>query len=265
MLFYFGSNFKMHQTPAQTAAFVTELRQRLAASALPMPTIQLFFIPPFTSLTTAAQALPDSAIWLGAQTMHWADEGAYTGEISAPMIQASGANLVMLGHAERRTLFGETNGALRKKVNAALAAGLRVLLCVGEQAEERALGISQEMIALQLKTALFDVPVDRLPHLLVAYEPVWSIGEGGTPAAPAVVGEMHGWIRSVLTTKFNTAGQQVPVLYGGSVNLGNCATYAALPQVDGLFVGRAAWTPSGFVEVLNTGLAASQSRVGAGE
>lgn len=259
MLFYFGSNFKMHQTPAQTAAFVAELRQRLADQLLP---VQLFLIPPFTSLTTAAQGLQGSAIWLGAQTMHWAAAGAYTGEISGPMVQALGADLVMLGHAERRTLFGETNEALRKKVNAAITAGLRVLLCVGEQAEERALGISQEVIAIQLKTALFDVPMDALPHLLVAYEPVWSIGEGGTPADPAIVDEMHGWIRRVLTTKFGTAGQQVPVLYGGSVNLGNCAAYAALPQVDGLFVGRAAWTPPGFVDVLKIGLAAHRASRG---
>jgi len=262
MPFYFGSNFKMHQTPAQTAAFVTELRQGLAAATLPMGPIQLFLIPPFTSLTTAAQAVSGSPIWLGAQTMHWADEGAHTGEISASMIQAAGAHLVMLGHAERRTHFGETNAALRKKVNAALAAGLRVLLCVGEQAEERALGISQEVIAIQLKTALFDVPADRLPRLLVAYEPVWSIGAGGTPADPVLVAEMHGWIRTVLTTKFGAAGQQVPVLYGGSVNLDNCAAYAALPQVDGLFVGRAAWTPPGFVEILKTGLAAHRSSRG---
>lgn len=258
MPFYFGSNFKMHQTPTQTVAFVTELQQRLTTSALPMAAIQLFLIPPFTSLTTAAQALPSSTIWLGAQTMHWADEGAYTGEIAAPMLQAAGANLVMLGHAERRTLFGETNGALRKKVNAAIRAGLRVLLCVGEQAEERALGISQEVIAIQLKTALFDFPMDALPRLLVAYEPVWSIGEGGTPAEPAVVGEMHGWLRAVLTNKFGAAAAQIPLLYGGSVNRDNCAAYAALPEVDGLFVGRAAWTPPGFVEVLQLGLAAHE-------
>ena len=259
MPFYFGSNFKMHQTPPQTAAFITHLRQRLAT--VPAQAIQLFLIPPFTSLTTAAQTLQGSSVWLGAQTIHWAAEGAYTGEISAPMVRAAGAELVMLGHAERRTLFGETNEALRKKVNAATAAGLRVLLCVGEQAAERAVGISQAVVAIQLKTALFDLPATALPNLLVAYEPVWSIGEGGVPAEPSIVGEMHGWIRTVLTTKFGAVARQIPLLYGGSVNLDNCAAYAALPDVDGLFVGRAAWTPQGFVEVLQMGLAA---HVGAG-
>ena len=256
MPFYFGSNFKMHQTPAQTAAFITDLRQRLAT--LPTPAIQLFLFPPFTSLTTAAQALQGSRVWLGAQTIHWAAEGAYTGEISAPMVQAAGAELVMLGHAERRTLFGETNEALRKKMSVAVAAGLRVLLCVGEQAAERAVGISQEVVAIQLKTALFDLPTVALPNLLVAYEPVWSIGEGGIPAEAAVVGEMHSWIRSVLTTKFGNVAGQISLLYGGSVNRDNCAAYAALPNVDGLFVGRAAWTPQGFVEVLQAGLAAHE-------
>lgn len=260
MPFYFGSNFKLHQTPPQTAAFITDLQQRLAT--LPAQAIQLFLIPPFTSLTTAAQALQGSPVWLGAQTIHWAAEGAYTGEISAPMVQAAGAELVMLGHAERRTLFGETNEALRKKVTAAMATGLRVLLCVGEQATERAVGISQEVVAIQLKTALFDLPTAALPNLLVAYEPVWSIGEGGTPAEPALVGEMHGWIRTVLLTKFGDDARQTPLLYGGSVNPHNCAAYAALPDVDGLFVGRAAWTPPGFVEVLQLGLAAHSAICG---
>ncbi len=259
MPFYFGSNFKMHQTPAQTAAFITELSQLLTDHPLASATLQLFLIPPFTSLTTAAERLKDRPIWLGAQTMHWAAEGAYTGEISASMVRAAGAELVMLGHAERRTLFGETNEALRKKVMAATSASLRVLLCVGEHAAERAVGISQEVVAIQLKTALADLPTAALPNLLVAYEPIWSIGEGGTPAEPTVVGEMHSWMRAVLLTKFGDVARQIPLLYGGSVNRDNCAAYAALPDVDGLFVGRAAWTPQGFVEVLQLGLAAHRA------
>ena len=242
--------------PAQTAAFISEL-QRLAPDD---PTIQRFLIPPFTSLTAAAALLANTSIWLGAQTMHWAEAGAYTGEISATMLAASGVDLVMLGHAERRTLFGETDGALRKKVAAALNAGLRVLLCIGEQASEREVGISRETVAIQLKTALFDVDASPIANqrdqLLVAYEPVWSIGEDGTPAAPSIVEAMQGWIREVLMQKFGAVGQHVPLLYGGSVNQSNCANYAALSHVDGLFVGRAAWSPQGFVEVMRK--AASQ-------
>lgn len=248
----------MHQTPAQSAAFVAALRQLVADG----PQVQPFLIPPFTSLTTVAQALQTSDIWLGAQTMHWATAGAYTGEISATMLREVGAKLVMLGHAERRTLFGETDGAVRQKVNAAVATGLRILLCVGERAEDRAVGISQEVIAIQLKTALIDLPPAALSTLLLAYEPVWSIGEAGTPADPQIVQEMHGWIRTLLLTRFGDAAHAIPILYGGSVNRQNCAAYAALPNVDGLFVGRAAWTPEGFVDVMTAGFAAFENKSG---
>ena len=242
----------MHQTPAQTTAFIAGLL-RLAPDE---PAIQRFLIPPFTSLVTAAEALQVSTIWLGAQNIHWAEAGAYTGEISGEMVRAAGATLVMLGHAERRTLFGETDEALRKKVNAAVGAGLRVLLCIGEQAAQRAVGISDEVIAMQLKTALFDLDMGELPNLLIAYEPVWSIGEGGTPADPTVVDGMHNGIRRLLIDRFGVAAHAIPILYGGSVNRENCADYAALPNVNGLFVGRAAWTPAGFVDVMRAGFAA---------
>ncbi len=256
--FYFGSNFKMHQTPVQTAAFIDEL-QRLAPDG---PTIQRFLIPPLTSLTTAAPLLANTSTWLGAQTMHWAEAGAYTGEISPTMLKASGVDLVMLGHAERRTLFGETDAALRKKVAAALNAGLRVLLCVGEQASEREVGVSYERVAIQLKTALHDFPAARLKQqaasLLVAYEPVWSIGEGSTPADPYEVSRMLGSIRAILTEQLGQDAWDIPLLYGGSVDLENCGSYTSIVNVQGLFVGRAAWSPQGFVEVMRAAKAASQ-------
>lgn len=260
--FYFGSNFKMHQTPPDTARFVAELNQLLPTD-LPA---QLFLIPPFTSLPTAAAALAESTIWLGAQTMHWADQGAHTGEISAPMLTAVGVELIMLGHAERRVQFGETDETLRKKVAAAAKNGLRILLCVGENAAERSAGAAEQTVAQQLHIALADLPPDYLlpeylPSLLIAYEPVWSIGEGGSPADTAIIAAMHNSIRATLAAKFSAAAQNVPILYGGSVNPSNCAQYAALPQVDGLFVGRAAWTPPGFVDVLTRALTAKSEQV----
>lgn len=252
MPFYFGSNFKMHQTPTQTAAFITALRQ-LAPDA---PEIQRFLIPPFTSLNTAAPLLQNSPIWLGAQTMHWAEQGAYTGEISATMLQEIGVDLVMLGHAERRTLFGENDVALRKKVNAAAEAGLRILLCVGENAEEEELRISYEVVKIQLRIALFDMTISQMANLCIAYEPVWSIGKDGKPADPFIVEDMHRLIRGELCARFGDEAISIPILYGGSVNRDNCAAYAALPNVNGLFVGRAAWTPEGFVDVMRAGFAA---------
>ncbi|MEM7537347.1 MAG: triose-phosphate isomerase [Chloroflexota bacterium] len=251
MPFLFGTNFKMHQTPSETAAYIDEL-----LAFPPPPNAQLFLIPPFTSLTTAATHLHGSDIWLGAQNMHWAEEGAYTGEISAPMLLATGANLVMLGHAERRHQFGETDGILYKKLWRAINAGLQVLLCVGEDADQRGRNISKEVLALQMKVALGDLHTDALNSIMIAYEPVWSIGVGGIPASPEIVAEMHNWIRAVLIDMFDIEAMNVPILYGGSVNPKNCADYAGLSQVDGLFVGRAALTPMGFMDVLSRSLEA---------
>lgn len=247
-MFLFGSNFKMHGTPADTERFIRDLR------ALDPPDAQLFLIPPFTSLERAAGALSGSTIWLGAQTVHWAKEGAFTGAISAPMVRAAGAELVMLGHAEQRQHFGETDALISRKVPVALDAGLRVLLCVGETREQRDFGVEREAIAVQLKTALHEAMPTQAERLLVAYEPVWAIGEGGAPAPPQTVATMMTWIHALLAERFGEREPRVPVLYGGSVNRDNCAGYARLDEVDGLFVGRAAWRPEGFVEVLSRAL-----------
>ncbi len=248
--FYLGANFKMHQTPIETGTFIDDLIALLPA---PAPA-KLFLMPPFTSLSTAADHLAGRDIWLGAQNMHWVKEGAYTGEISASMLVATGCNMVMLGHAERRQRFGETDDALRQKVAQAAHTRLRVLLCVGDNAVEQQLGIASDIVAMQLKVALHDLPADSLTHLLVVYEPVWSIGEGGTPADADIVAEMHECIRQTLVALYGLRALDVPILYSGSVNSTNCAMYAQLAQVDGLLIGRAAWTPSGFVEVLTRGI-----------
>lgn len=248
----FGTNFKMHQTAAESAAFFRDL----AADDAPAG-CQRFVIPPYTSLaavTGAAREL-DAGIWVGAQNMHWAAEGAFTGEISAPMLTALGVELVLLGHAERRGLFHETDGDLNKKVMAAIGAGLRVLLCVGETADERRFGVGEETVARQLKIAVDSVPAEAAPLLNIAYEPVWSIGDGGTPAHPADVAPISRVIRQTLGQRFGKAGNGVPILYGGSVNPGNAAGFVNVSDIDGLFVGRAAWTVDGFRATLQAALA----------
>ena len=250
--FFFGSNLKMYQTPDETRCFVDELREMLPASG----ETQIFLIPPFTSLMVASERLHDSAVWLGAQNMHWADVGAYTGEISPIMLRASGVDLIMLGHAERRTHFGETDEALHKKVQAAVRHDLRILLCVGENAAQRESGLTRAIIESQLTIALTGLARAYLSKLMIAYEPVWSIGAGGKAADPEIVSDMHTFVRETLIELFGEAATTVPILYGGSVNPTNCVPYATLPQVDGLFVGRAAWNPSGFVELLKMVLAA---------
>jgi L-erythrulose 1-phosphate isomerase len=248
----------MNQTPAESAAFF----DALAAGVAPPADVQLFIIPPFTSLpaVTAAAATIESGIWIGSQNMHWAADGAYTGEISAAMLQALGVDLVLLGHAERRRLFHETDQDVNRKMLTAVGRGLRVLLCVGETAEERGYGVGGETVARQLKIALHDVAPEHLPLLQIAYEPVWSIGAGGTPALPEDVEPVARLIRAVLGERFGEAGQSTPVLYGGSVDPANAGGFAQLPDVDGLFVGRAAWSVDGFRATLDAALRARFGR-----
>jgi len=250
--FLFGTNFKMNQTPAASAAFY----QQLAASVQIRPGTGLFVIPPFTSLgaVTEVAGQPPHRIWVGAQNVHWAPEGAYTGEISVRMLLALGLDLVLLGHAERRQYFHETDVELNRKAQSALEGGLRVLLAVGETAEERSFDVGREIVLRQLKIGLHEVRAEHTELLQIAYEPVWSIGAGGTPAHPEDVSPMAEAIRSGLEALFGERGNQVPILYGGSVDPVNAGTFTALPDIDGLFVGRAAWSVEGFIATYEAGI-----------
>jgi len=250
--FLFGTNFKMNQTPTESAAFYREL----AASVEIPPDTHLFVIPPFTSLSavTDVASQPPHQIWVGAQNVHWAPDGAYTGEISVGMLLALDVDLVLLGHAERRRDFHETDVELNRKVLAALGAGLRVLLAVGETAEERSFGVGGETVLRQLKIGLHGVEPEHLNLLQIAYEPVWSIGAGGTPASPEDVEPIASVIRSGCQDLFGEPGNEIPILYGGSVDPNNAGTFTALPDIDGLFVGRAAWTVEGFIATYQAGI-----------
>ena len=251
-MFYFGTNLKMYGIPEETKAFVRALEGGL--ELLPENVqcdVQCFVLPPFTSL----QGLKSHAakLWLGAQNMHWAAEGAYTGEISPVMLRALSLDLVMLGHAERRRA-GETDEVVGKKVRSALRHELRVLLCVGETGEQRREGGGEDVLVRQVNSALQGVEDSR--GLLIAYEPVWAIGEGGEEAEPEEVGANLPVIRRTLQTLFGPP--RVPILYGGSVNEINCEAYSKLPEVDGLFVGRAARQADGFLRVLGRALGAGR-------
>jgi triosephosphate isomerase len=249
--FLFGTNFKMNQTPTESAAFY----QQLAASVQIPPDTHLFVIPPFTSLSAVKDVAgqPPHQIWIGAQNVHWAPDGAYTGEISVGMLIALDVDLVLLGHAERRRYFHETDVELNRKVQAALGAGLRVLLAVGETAEERAFGVGGETVLRQLRIGLHDVQLEHLGQIQIAYEPVWSIGAGGTPASPEDVAPIAKLIRSGCEDLFAGAAGEIPILYGGSVDRSNAGTFTALQDIDGLFVGRAAWTVEGFIATYQAG------------
>jgi triosephosphate isomerase len=257
--FYFGTNLKMYQTPAETCALLDGL-----TGLFPLPHVQAFVLPPFTSLPDAARHPVRRHIWLGAQTAHWADEGPHTGEISPRMLAALGLDLVLAGHAERR-VAGETDDIVNKKVLAALRHGLRVVLCVGETAFERAAGAGTETCVRQLLIALRDVPAGKTDRLLIAYEPVWAIGEGGTPATPPEAEPVAAALKLAARRVLSTATIP-PLLYGGSVDAANAAEAAAGNSFDGLFVGRAAWTPAGFAAVLEAAeLARFGNRRGKGE
>lgn len=251
--YVFGTNFKMNQTPAESAAFY---RQLAALIAVPDDT-RLFVLPPFTSLGAVADVAgePPHPIWIGAQNAHWAPEGAYTGEISLRMLLALGVDLVLLGHAERRQNFHEIDADLNQKTLATLGAGLRVLFAVGETADERTYGVSAETVLRQLKIGLHGVTPEQLGLVHIGYEPVWSIGAGGTPATPEAVEPMAALLRDALGEVFGDPGRQVPILYGGSVDPSNAGAFTALPNVDGLFIGRAGWTVEGYIATFEAGLA----------
>lgn len=243
----FGVNLKMHQTPEESVAYFA------AAAATPADGARVFVAFPATSLDAVASFARDHAsqeLWIAAQNMHWEPEGSFTGEISAEMLAAVEVDLVILGHAERRMLFHETDAEINQKVLTALGHGLRVLLCIGESAEDRGFDVSEETLLRQLKIGLHDVPDSAVNLLHVAYEPVWSIGPEGEPAEPEAIAPAAAAIRMALDEHFGAAGQQVPILYGGSVTPENAPEFLATPGIEGLLVGRAAWSIAGFQETL---------------
>lgn len=240
MTVWIGTSWKMNKTGGEALAFARAL------AAAPSPEgIQRFVVPPFTALRPVADAMSGTDVMVGAQNMHWADDGAWTGEVSAPMLVDAGARMVELGHSERRAYFGETDETVGLKVAAALRHGLVPLICIGETATEKAAGQTDAVLERQVRAALGSVPRDA--GVLFAYEPVWAIGEGGSPADPAYVDARLKKIRSLAASMLD----RLPAcLYGGSVTRDNCADLIALPGLDGLFIGRAAWQVEGFLDIL---------------
>ena len=249
--FWIGTGWKMNKTVAETRRYVADLKARLPGDV--GADCALFIIPPFTALAAAREAIGAAPVLLGAQNMHWAEAGAYTGEISAAMLEEFDIDLVELGHSERREYFGETDATLNLKVKAALRHGLRPLLCVGDSAEERAAGASAAAVVRQVRLAFAGLSKGDIGRCLVAYEPIWAIGEGGVPASPEEARAVHVALHIALK---ELEAPSVPVLYGGSVNLENAAALATESAIDGLFVGRAAWSAEGFASLISQVMAA---------
>lgn len=239
---YFGSNLKMYKTIQDTVSYLKDLES--LTSDISRDDIELFIIPSFTALESAKKNVCN--ILIGAQNMCWEDQGQFTGEISPVMLKELGIDLVMIGHSERRHVFGETDIQENRKVQACLRHGMNVLLCVGETEEEKKYGISAEILRKQLIVGFHGVTEDDAKNIRVAYEPVWSIGVHGTPASADYAEAMHRVLKQCLREIFGNASEQIPVLYGGSVNADNAGQLIVQKSIDGLFVGRAAWQADQF-------------------
>ncbi|HWZ28249.1 MAG TPA: triose-phosphate isomerase [Gemmatimonadales bacterium] len=242
----FAANWKMHLGPADTRSYCATFLSRMT----PMPGREVWFFPPSPSLEAAASALAGRVdIRVGAQDIHWEAKGAFTGAVSAGIVAQAGARATLVGHSERRKLFGETDADTAKKVRAALAAGLTPMLCVGEELKEREAGNTLSVVTRQLTAALDGLSDAELERIVLAYEPVWAIGTGRN-ATPQDAGTVHREIRRWVTGRGATRPQ---ILYGGSVNLGNIAALLAEPEIDGVLVGGASLEPDAWAQLVRTG------------
>jgi triosephosphate isomerase (TIM) len=248
---YVAANWKMHKTVEETEAFLGSF-----LGAAPEGGVDVVVCPPFTSLKPAVELCAQSRVRVAAQNMHSEDAGAFTGEISAPMLVELGVDAVVLGHSERRAYFAETDEALAKKVPAALAAGLQPILCVGETESERDADETESVLLRQVSADVAGVADDRLADVVVAYEPVWAIGTGRT-ATPEQAAEAIGFIRRTVAERSSDAASRIRILYGGSVKPGNAAELMAQDEIDGALVGGASLEPGDFVDIVTAASSAS--------
>lgn len=243
---FIAGNWKMHKTVAEALAFVDELKPLLEG----VRAVEVAVCPPFTALYELGQRLKNSIIALGAQNMHEAPQGAFTGEVSAAMLKEAGCTYVILGHSERRQLEGETDERVNAKVKAAVAAGLRPVLCVGESREERQAGETEAVVTRQVRAGLADLESRAAASVVIAYEPVWAIGSGQTPT-PADANAVAAVIRSTVADMFGAeTAESVRVLYGGSVNADNIASFVREPDIDGALVGGASLAADSFARIV---------------
>ena len=240
-----AGNWKMHKTIAEAEAFIGALLPRVSA----VSGVEIAICPPFTALAAMVDSARGSQVAVYAQNMHSADSGAFTGEISPPMLVELDVDGVILGHSERRQLFGETDRALSAKVPAALQAGLSVVLCVGETEEERENGDTERKLRHQVQEGLEKVPLDRLPEVVVAYEPIWAIGTGQV-ATVEQAQEAIAFVRALVADRDREQAERTRILYGGSVKPDNAAELLACPDIDGALVGGASLDAESFTAIV---------------
>lgn len=242
-----AGNWKMYKTPAETNAFFEKFLP-LTASATHC---EIVICPPYTSLAAAVDATKNTAVRVGAQNIAWAKEGAFTGEISGPMLLAVGATHAIVGHSERRQYFCETDETVLKRTQAALEFGLTPIVCVGERLEERESGNTGKVLTEQFQKGIAGLTPQQFEKIVIAYEPVWAIGTGKT-ATPEIAADAHRVIREQVRAAFGAAAADaVRILYGGSVKPDNVRTLMAQPEIDGVLVGGASLDPVSFASIVN--------------
>ena len=240
-----AGNWKMNKTPAEATALINEIKPLVADAEC-----DVVACVPYIDLFAAMEAAKGSNIKIGAENCHWAESGAFTGEVSAPMLKAIGVEYVVIGHSERRQYFGETDVTVQKRVRAALDNGLKVILCVGELKEEREQNITMEIVRMQTKVALLGVTEAELDNIIIAYEPVWAIGTGLTATAEQA-NEVNGAIRALIGELYGkAAADKIVVQYGGSMNAGNADELLAQYDVDGGLIGGASLKAADFAAIV---------------
>ena len=238
-----AGNWKMYKTAGQTVEF-------LRAFAAPACAAEIVICPPFPNLPAAVEAARGTAIEIGAQDVFWLKEGAYTGEVSAPMLEAIGCRWVIIGHSERRQYFGETDETVLKRTVAAMDAGLKPIVCVGERLDEREAGSTEAVLATQFAQGIAPLTAEQFERIVIAYEPVWAIGTGKT-ATPEMAAAAHAFLRSQIATRHGgAAGAACRILYGGSVKPDNVKALMAQEEIDGALVGGASLDPASFAAIV---------------
>ena len=241
-----AGNWKMNMTPSQAKELVTELIPLVKDAAC-----DVVVCPPYVDIALVAELVKGTNIQVGAQNIHWAEKGAFTGEISAAMLKEAGAAYAIIGHSERRQYFGETDATVNSRTKAALAAGIVPIICVGESLEQREKGETDAVVSGQVKADLADIPGEAVAGLVIAYEPIWAIGTGKT-ATDEQANETIGLIRETIASLYGQAvADQVRIQYGGSMNPKNVKGLMAQPQIDGGLIGGASLKAADFAQVVN--------------
>jgi triosephosphate isomerase len=243
-----AGNWKMYKTPADTKAFFEKFLPLVASSTH----CEIVICPPFVNIAAAVDAVKGSRVEVGGQNLHWiTKEGAFTGEVSGPMLKASGAEWVIIGHSERRQYFGETDASVLKRTVAALESGLKPIVCVGEMLAEREAGETDAVLRTQFDGGIAGLTPEQFSQIVIAYEPVWAIGTGKT-ATPEIAADAHRVLRGLVTAKFGAdAGNAIRILYGGSVKPDNVKGLMAQPEIDGALVGGASLEAASFGSIVN--------------